>query len=261
MKTIAIAGAKPGIRLPKADAVYAANAAFLTNPSAFQQNKDLTVVASSLVVSKGLLGCSKNAQIYRKKSEAIRDVKAQRVVLLEDPTDREKSSRMPEILQQANPKRSITIISGKERRRLIREVSKGHYPIVGMWSLKQPARVLTSDLRKLLRSLFNWSLGSGNYDVPGRYRPSTGIMALLIAISEHESKANYVLAGIGLKDRDVYQFADGSKGKMRRRGRGLPAHVMADIEIIKRVAKHVNLTTTEPDLADLLHQYEGPIIE
>ena len=49
-----------------------------------------------------------------------------------------------------------------------------------------PKNIINDGL-KIVKALFSWKFGKGYIDVYSRYRPSTGILALLVAINENEA--------------------------------------------------------------------------
>ena len=253
MTNVVVAGAKSGLRFPSADSVYAANAASLTDPTAFEGLADLSVVASCHVLAKGLNAMGVNSDLYKRKFEAVRDIDARRIVLLTNSNPRDKSTQVLDALLSAKPNRPIEVMTAADQRRLITPILGRNYPIVGGWALKQPASVVLRDAALITRCLINWSFGNGENEVPPRYRPSTGLFALLLAIWEHGENAKYILAGIGLTERAQYQFASGEEKKMyiKRNAKGI-GHAMADRTTLIRVAEKFQIMTTEPELGDLL---------
>lgn len=253
MRNVVVAGAKPGLCFPPADSVYAANAASLTDPTAFDGLADLSIVASCHVLAKGLNPNGACADLYKRKFEAVRDIDARRIVLLTDSHRRDKSTPVIDALLSAKPNRPIEVMTAADRRRLITPMLDGRYPILGGWVLKQPASVVLRDATVVFRCLMNWSFGSGEKELPPRYRPSTGLLALLLAIQEHGESAQYTLSGIGLTERTLYQFVsrEGEGMRVQNINKGI-GHAMADRTVLVRMAKSFQIVTTEPELSDLL---------
>ena len=69
MKRIVILGAKPGAQLVAGDAVYCANASFLSNPAAVAQFDQRVVVASSLILAKACAAMWQITTLTRRKSK------------------------------------------------------------------------------------------------------------------------------------------------------------------------------------------------
>jgi hypothetical protein len=78
------------------------------------------------------------------------------------------------------------------------------------------------------------------------FRPSTGIISLLMAIDENGVDCEYILAGIGLKNRDDYLHTKRSSSA------SFPIHVFADRKILQALSSRYRITSTEPELMAVL---------
>ena len=83
------------------------------------------------------------------------------------------------------------------------------------------------------------------------FRPSTGIISLLMAIDEHGADCEYVVAGIGMKNRSIYIHTERSTAQGASVAT-LPQHVFADRKILMALSSRYRITTTEPELMEIL---------
>lgn len=254
-KRIVILGARPGPVIPRGDAIYCANAAFLSAPDEVSGFAQRTIVASSTVLAKGLASGREAPAIYRTKVDAIRDFRSTDLVLFEDPGRGDKLPVIRDYLSAGQPDRNERLFSVEQRTALTRDWL-GSYPLVDAAFRTQPLVVQGRDALELCRWWISWQIGSRRRDVRAKYRPSTGILALLVALQDHGYSAEYVLAGIGLADRQAYSIdGTGMRVIKQRRSNVLPMHIVADRIALKRLSGRVNLSTTEPELHDLVRPF------
>lgn len=255
-KRIVILGAKPGPIIPRGDAIYCANAAFLSAPDEVSGFPQRTIVASSTVLAKGLPSAREAPAIYRTKVDAIRDFRSTDLVLFEDPGRGDKLPVIREYVSAGQPERKERLFSVEQRTALTRDWL-GTYPLVNAAFRMQPLSVQWRDALEWGKWWVSWQLGSRRRDVRAKYRPSTGILALLVALQDHGYSAEYVLAAIGLTDRQTYLIdGNGVVGSKRRRANVLPMHTVADCIALQRLADRVNLSTTEPELYELVRPFD-----
>jgi len=98
-------------------------------------------------------------------------------------------------------------------------------------------------------STFLKRLLNNRQDCGAAFRPSTGILSLVLAIDEYGQDAEYVLSGIGFTKRAEY--FDGNTTRKRE----LPSHVFADVKILRNLARRYNLSTAEPELIQFIPHY------
>jgi hypothetical protein len=255
MKRVIVLGSKPGAAFLPGDAVYAANAALGFYTSDVKHYPTTVNVVSALVLSKSFADA---AGIYGRKWRAVADATPSRMVLFAAPDTPGCTAAVCEALTAGGYAAPIEICSVRDRIELVTSVTSLRYPIVTAAVLGQPLATLLDDARRLARFAVRRrhqpdASRDCETDAPGKFRPSTGILALLVAIRDHGPNAEYVLAGIGLAGRNLHQAAGGIvAGKDRSRGRILPPHICADIAVLKALRGRYRLRTTEPELEPLV---------
>lgn len=255
MKRVIVLGSKPGAVFLPGDAVYAANAAIGFYAADVGLYPTAVNVASALVLRKSF---DDSAGLYGRKWRAIVEAAPSRMVLFAAPDAPGCTAAVHEALTTGGYAAPIEVCSVRDRIELVTSVSRLHYPIVTAAALRQPLATVLDDARRLARfavrrhSAQHAAVGCET-DAPGKFRPSTGILALLVAIRDHGPDAEYVLAGIGLEGRNLHQAAGSIiAGKDRARGRILPPHTSADIAVLEALRGRYRLRTTEPELEPLV---------
>ncbi|RST87538.1 hypothetical protein EJC49_04755 [Aquibium carbonis] len=257
MKKIVILGAKPGAVIPTADAIYAANAAVMGHEAAFAECRERIVVASSTVLAKGIEHEAGGDDLYGRKLAAVRASGASRLVLFADPGRRNHVDRVLSLLATSDPAPATTVISVRERTAMVENVGRLRYPVMDRTFFSQPVGVQLRDATEIAGYWLNRVAGDGMKDVRAKYRPSTGILALLLAITENGEAATYIICGIGLSDRNVFLTSGGYRFNRNNAGHVLPKHTRADMILLARLRERYRLVTTEPELAGLADLY-GP---
>ncbi|MBC2836160.1 hypothetical protein [Paragemmobacter straminiformis] len=248
LKTVVIFGAKPGSALPAGDAIYAANAAIMDRESEAAGFAEKTVVASALVMAKGLIEGGPNDALYRRKLETVRHCGFDRLVLFADPGGRDLVNRARGLLEGGFAK-GTTLYSVAERRALTRRIGGCGYPVTDASFFRQPLPVVARDWVEIQKLRLGWLLGQGHKDARAKYRPSTGLLALLVAIAENGPDAHYVLSGIGLAGRNEFLMGGEITRNKANRADALPKHVQADVILLQKLAGTHRLSTTEPELS------------
>lgn len=79
------------------------------------------------------------------------------------------------------------------------------------------------------------------------FRPSTGVLTLLLAICNHGKGVNYILTNFGFKDRRTY-------GTFREEtfSTSMTTHVFADLAIIRILAEEFNIFSPDKDISDII---------
>jgi hypothetical protein len=255
MKQIVILGAKPGAVIPPADAIYAANAAFMGHEQAFGTCRERIVVASSTVLAKGLGHEAGGDGLYGEKLAAVRASGATRLVLFADPGRRNQVDRVLNLLATSDPAPATTVVSVRERTALVENTGGLRYPVVDRSFFSQPVGVQSRDAIEIAVYWLNRIAGDGMKDVRAKYRPSTGILALLLAIAENGEAATYIICGIGLSDRNVFLTSGGYRFNRNNADNVLPKHTQADAIVLAGLRERYRIVTTEPELAGLADLY------
>jgi hypothetical protein len=251
MTRVVVLGAKPNAVIPPGDAIFCANAAALTDPAAVRAFPYRTVVASGPVVAKGLKPHGEGLALDELRAQCVCAFDGEEAIIFIDRFSRWFSILQGELVNAGPKGRAVHFLSTAERRSLVCEFID-FYPLVDRRYLRQPVLSILSDSVRLAGRRLQWLLGNQTHDVPPKFRPSTGILALLLAIKRHGGAAQYILSGIGLGNRDVYDFG-GRIFDVRRAGRAeLAKHVLADVIVLEQLAGRFNIGTTEHELAPLV---------
>lgn len=257
MKRVVILGSKPKASFVDAEEVWCANAAIGFYGDEVRRYPVVVNVASAVILRKNLQDAGVHGGIYAKKWQAVVTARPTRLVLLAAPSDTSCVVEVQEALRSAGYAVPIDICTVRRRIRLVRDVAGLRYPVVTRAFFHQPLAVQVRDLERMARFLWKSRSGDGDEDAPGKFRPSTGILALLLAIRQHGTDAEYVVAGIGVEERWAQQ-GDGKVlvGKTATKHGGLTPHVHADIAVLRAVAGRYAVRTTEPELSHLV-----PLVE
>jgi len=248
MKRIIILGAKPGAAVASGEQVYCANAAFLSYPDEVAGFSRRIVVASSLVLAKGLRTEVAHHQTYKMKIDAVKDFDPDRLVLFADPGRWNFLRQLIEHLEVDEDRTELKTYSVAERRKLVMDIGQVGYPIMDADFFNQPFRVRVRDHVENWKCRLNWRFGDRKKDVRAKYRPSTGVLALLVAIAENGTDAEYVRCGIGISNRNVYQIGGKAASVGKNRSDVLPRHTHADMMVLKSLAATYRISSTEPEL-------------
>ena len=252
MNKVVILGSKPNAIVPRGDKIYCANAGFLSNEDAVATFADRVAVASSMVLGNGLLPESRNHEVYRQKLDAVRDAGMSRIVLFGAPLSPEMAIQVTAYLQADGQNPNISVISVVERANLVKSIARTRYPLVDRSFFSQPFRIQMRDRWLNCRSLWDLRFGDGHLDTSPKYRPSTGILTLLQAIRENGNAAEYVLAGIGAKARNVVKVKTFTTTLQNTHVGELPEHVTADLMVLRNLVRRYTLSTTAPELTEVV---------
>ena len=189
-----------------------------------------------------------NHDTYKKKIEAVNAFKADRLVLFADPGTRNYLQLLLDHLLIDENRTEIKTYSVYERLNMVMDIGRVAYPIIDEDFSNQPFKVRVKDRIDNWKCRLNWRFGDRKKDVRAKYRPSTGVLALLVAIAENGTDAEYVMCGIGISDRNVYKI-DGKEASVgKNRSDVLPRHTHADMVILKSLASAYKVSSTEPEL-------------
>lgn len=261
MKRILVLGSKPGARFVDAAEAWCANAAIGFYADEVRRYPVVVNVASAVILRKNASDASSHGGLYAKKWRAVTVARPARLILLSAPGDPGCAAGVEAALRAAGYAAPIEHCSVRRRTRLVPDLAGVRYPVVTRALLRQPLAVQLRDIERIVRFIWKSRRGAEHEDAPGKFRPSTGVLALLLAIAEHGSAADYVLAGIGVAERWA-QHAAGTVlvGKTATRHGGLTPHVHADVVILRALAARYAVTTTEPELAGVVPPFAGSVV-
>ena len=252
MKKIVILGSKPKAIIPNGDKIYCANAAFISNETAIDAFADRVVIASSAVLGAGLSAGATIHDVYKQKLDAVRDAGMSRIILFESPFSPGMAAKVKAYLQSDDQNHDIVVMSVMQRIEMVRSIAQAPYPLIDASFSSQPFAIRVSDRMKIWRWYLNSRFGNGQLDVSPKYRPSTGVLALLQAISENGSNAEYVLAGIGTKKRNIAKVKTFTETLPDTPAGELPQHVNADLIILEKMLPRYALSSTEAELTEAI---------
>lgn len=240
-----ILGSKPGARLPQGGTAYFANAAIGSYGDAIERFESRINVVSAVV----LRNCRDSARqahadLYAEKGAIIRAARPDRLILVESADHPGLGNELAGWLRNSGYASPIECLPPADRIDAQTRFSGLAHPLVTRALLDQPLSVVLRDALHV--ALHRLRLARG--ESLGKYRPSTGIVALLIAIAEHGPEAEYVLVGIGLSQRHLHHFRGSIlSGKVARRA-VLEPHVAADAAILRALARRYALRADDPEL-------------
>lgn len=240
-KRILVLGSKPNSRIfNDVDIVFGANA------SLHYYKKEVEYVKSKVAVW-GVLGTKILDKVLNSGADEL-------VCLGHEPKVFEKKAG---VFSRFGNNINYTVLSFFERRHLVEEIvgSKGPNLSDVFFNLSFEKKF------NVIYACFNFineNLDSikGNYDWPLPLRPSAGIFSLLIAIAKFGRSSKYFISGIGVGDRHYYPSSSGGienkytdESNQRLAIFGMDSHLEADIEILKKVAKNYDISTTDFELS------------
>jgi len=239
---VVILGSKPGADIPEGDAIWCANGAigyYREQVSRFPEV--VSVLNPDLIHPKdrreGVPDREMNEQAYRMILASHPD----RVML----TRTSSLELARKLLREGGVPAPVSGISIYERRMLVGRISGCYDPIVTGdffgFPFKTKIRYAGSLMSTFLKRLLDRKKDCGS-----AFRPSTGVLALVMAIDEYGADAEYVICGVGLQKR--VEYLNGRSVA----GRALPAHVYADTKVLGKLVRRYSLFTTEPELTSLI---------
>jgi hypothetical protein len=244
-KLVVVLGSKPGADIPLGDAVYCANGAigyYAETVSRFPSV--VSVMNPDVIHPKGFREGAPDRELNQRQFQMVIASRPDKMIL----TRTGHFEFLKETLAGAGFTSPVEAVSAQERRALVGKFSGCYDPIVTSDFFRLPLdkkiRYAGSLASTFLKRMLNKRKACGS-----AFRPSTGILALVLAIAEHGRDADYVICGIGVRKRDEYL-----NGKQLK-GRDLPQHVFADVKVLRKLARRYNLFTTEPELEHLVPRY------
>jgi len=239
---VVILGAKPNADIPEGDAVWCANSAIVFYSDQIHHFQEVVSVQNPDMLHpknrrEGESDREMNEQLYRKLLVS----RSNRMIL----TRTSSLELVKRELDAAGFSAPVSGISIYERRMLVGRISGCYDPIVTSDFFRLPYKVKVRYAGSLgstfLKRLFDWKKDCGS-----AFRPSTGVLALVMAIAEYGTGAEYVICGIGVSKR--LEYVSGTKTK----GRMLQPHVYADVKVLRQLRRRYSLFTTEPELASII---------
>ena len=243
-------GSKPGALWSDADEIYCANGAIGFYSQKLTNAKSVVNVVSARILNKSKrLHESHSSEFYSSKLTAISDANPSRMILISSIAQPTLAMEMSVWLKSNGYKSCIEILDHDSRIQIQEQLTDQPYPVPLRTIFQGSIPIAIYDFIHLL--LYRLRLKNG--EVNRKYRPSTGIIALLIAIQEHGDNAEYCIAGVGLSKRNVHIINGQLKSvPSKRDNAGNEPHVLADKVIISSLARKYHLISYESSIAKLI---------
>lgn len=255
---IVVLGSKPGAKWPSCDHIYMANRALSDYPAAVESATHKHLVGSWIALHPALKEYFAHPECSRQALDSVTVWNTRGAAIsLARHAHRECDTEgaVRQLLQDDGIRvRIVRVFSSIERRHVWEDLTGLKEPITEQAFLFDPRQTVFA-----LSGFFTWCLrrsgavvraSTERVEAPGVFRPSTGVMALCLAIREHGPNADYVVAGIGLKNRNDYTQARDRHSEWTRRV--LPSHANADRQILAALASNFKVSSTEPELHPIL---------
>ena len=253
MKKVIILGSKPYAKIPDGDIIYSANGATAGNKIKIGNFSNHINVAHVYALNKGLKK-EKSKRLYNQKLKAIHESGFERLVLLTLPKNNSSIKNLKNYFTDTHRK-GIEVVSFYNQRIIVRKIGMCGYPIINKYFFHQKPKYIINDGLRIVKALLSRKFGKGYIDVYSAYRPSTGILALLIAINENGPSSQYILSGIGIKNRNQFLINDEIHLNNIKTKNSSIEHSYADAILLRNLRERFNLQTTEKELSHILPRY------
>jgi hypothetical protein len=245
-KLVIALGSKPGADIPHGDAVYCANAAIGYYADAVSRFPSVvSVLSPDLIHPKERGEGVPNRETNVRQWEMIVASRPDKMIL----TRAGSFEMLKKVLDEAGFLSPVEAFSAHERRAIVGRISGCYDPIVTSDFFRLPYRMKIRYVGSLTTTFLKRLLDRRT-DCGSVFRPSTGILALVLAIAEHGRDADYVICGVGVRKR--HDYLDVSNSSQRP----LPQHVFADVKVLRKLVQRYNLFTTETELAPFVPLYQ-----
>ena len=196
---ISIVGSKPNAKIVRSDYYYCANSAASFYENQINKNKGFVttlVAASEIIESKRKNNLKK--KWLSEKFERITNAKSNQIILIGNEIFPDAYLKLSK-----KYKKKIILKSFNDINDLLESKTNLSFPILTYDHFFPLSVASLNNIHKYLKELFLKKTKT-NHLLSGLFRPSTGIISLLYAISIHGNNAIYDVCGIGLRDRDKY---------------------------------------------------------
>ena len=250
MKRIVIIGSKPDADIPHGNMIYCANTSLNLYSEHIKHFKNIVVIAIHPVF--------KYLQENKDKNNRYRDFNVRTWNMMTSVPEKlviisnKSIEKTVNALKNDGVAGQIHHITKYDRRMLVGKISGCYDPIItkDFWALPKDMQLqcIKSTIKTGLKRIV-----SKKADVHCILRPSTGIFSIIYAISEQGANAEYIISGIGLKNRGVY-----SDGKNEDKNTQNPfSHIFADKKVLTKLIQRYNIYTTEHELMHIVPEFKG----
>lgn len=243
--TILVLGSKPKARLVEYKKAYCANSAssfYSKDLKEHGENITAIISASELVDNKRIDNTEKTNWLKAKQIQLC-DNSKDSIILLKS----EFFLKNTDLIAEMGFKGHLECFSDLELSAIIHLVLKKKIPILTKEHFSNSSIALLT-LKNYLKDKFK-IFYNDKREYSGLFRPSTGILSLLIAIYMHGDSASYHVSGIGITDRGVYP--DGWLNTWTPESRLNSFHVIVDKAICELLSKKYNIFFDDQSLSYL----------
>jgi len=242
-KNILILGSKPEADFNEFDIAYCANAASsfyniqLINKGGVVKS---VISASELIENKRIGNIAKTSWLQNKFHKLIDNSKS-KIYLI----NYNHFSDAVAAVKTSSFNGELDLMDTNELNSLQKRVTKLSEPIWTKFHRDVGVYELLSNIKHFLINKF-YTLKDKSYLNSGLFRPSTGIVSLIIAIHENGLDASYEVSGIGIKDRGLYP--DGQNNTWTPKSRLKAYHVNVDRLICETLVKSYKITFNDESM-------------
>lgn len=231
---VSIIGSKPNANIPKSDFYYCANSAgsFYKDQIITNQGYKITLVAASEIV-KSQRNDKQKEKWLNEKFDHILNSESDEIILIGNEIFPEAKLKLDK-----HYTKKIILKSFNDINSLIKSIVNLRFPIITKNHFLPLSFESIKMIYKYLKEIFSISFYK-NHLTSGLFRPSTGIISLIQAISTHGNNAEYIVCGIGLNKRDIYP--DGFNNTWTPRKNVISFHVLADKRICEILSNNYNI--------------------
>lgn len=223
MKKILILGSKPGAKIHDAEYCFGANSAigYYKDELHNFKGEKISVVAASEVTNSARNNLEK-IQWNSNRKDLILNSPSNHIILVGYEYFPEVYDSFLEFLMVSNSKLTYSQVFEKLKsitRLKVPVLTKDHVFPLGFSSIKNLYKFYIDSTRRK------------NSLISGLFRPSTGIIALILAIDQFGLNAEYFLEGVGLSNRNVYP--DGNNNTWTPLKKIVASHIFVDRLVLK----------------------------
>lgn len=236
MAKILILGSKPDANKHEFDIAFCANAAssFYHDKLDLSQGRVISVVSASELSENHRHGAHSKEVWLKKKRKQLTDNTKSRIILFGN----EYFKVAEKVIEESQFSGILETITLEDTFRLQARLIGRNVPTLTPFHFSQSIRTNLRTLKLYLSSLRS-RFGRSDALVSGLFRPSTGSLALLLAVAEHGFDNDFIVAGIGITNRGLYP--DGKNNEWTPKDRLQSFHVHVDRYIFESLSQRARI--------------------
>lgn len=244
MTKVLILGSKPGAVISEFDVAYCANtsSSFYAGELSVNRitNGEIVALVSASEFSSKSVRTNTKHKWQASRIEKFTDNSKSKVLVI-------RSQKYPEVKRAFETSQflgEVNYLDEKFEENLCKLIVRNSYPIVTLKHFKKS--IILTTLHRLSLDVWAKISGDSSREWSGLFRPSTGLLALLVAIQKHGQSAKYNIAGIGLADRGLYPDDNNNTWTSSKSLKYF--HVIVDAWILQFLSKRYDITFQEGSL-------------